>query len=116
MEYYKKHDVPCTEENAENLLYFVQVYFLMVRNRPCFKENMVASDKGIVVEKGIENNSEYNKITDVDKVVVNTVLDYFGKYEDYKIMNCIKAHEPWQEANKRKVKTINKKDIRSFYV
>lgn len=121
----------CNEENIvisnlklQKILYFVQAYFLITFNRPCFRENIEAWDFGPVVPEAYhefkqygsgnipkvnkylvyDNNDwyyeEYNAdiITDNDRQAIQAVINEFSGYTATDLVRLTHSQDPWNNA------------------
>lgn len=112
----------------QKLLYFVQGFFLCIKDEPCFEERIEAWDFGPVVPKvyheykifgansipSIEGHFEFSShgnsievrkiifddsiFSDIDKGIINMVLDKLKKYSATKLVDITHNQAPWQKA------------------
>lgn len=99
----------------QKLLYFIQAYFLLSQNQPCFKEVIEAWDFGPVVPEAYDEYKMYGAgaipyvfydpyaegedvIFDYDKEKINLVLDRMALYSSTMLTEATQRQKPWKEA------------------
>ena len=92
------------------ILYFIQAEFLVSKNEPCFKEEIVAWGLGPVIPKAYYEYKKYgtslisnlNKIEDAtnisieDKKIINRVLNITMNYTASDLSKITRSQTPWQ--------------------
>lgn len=100
-----------TNLKLQKLLYFVQVYFLIKKDKPCFTEKLLAKDFGPIVPIAyevyksfgnydiclIENNIS-NFINKEDKHLILAVVDFFADYMPTELLDIISKQKPFKDA------------------
>ena len=115
-----------TNLKLQKLLYFVQVFYLVKKDKPLFVENIQAWQYGPVVYevyqqyKKFQSNSivktkDTSTLSDADKKFIEHIWDSFGKYSTTKLIGITHAHTPWQEAYKTKNQIISNKSLQEYY-
>lgn len=123
----------------QKLLYFIQAYYLGIKNRlPLFEENFEAWDFGPVVPcvyhefKSFGGNDipkikkyfkgvtlvkyDGNIISRSDKNNIAHVVDMFKNVSTSKLVSITHGQNPWIDAYNNSVdKTIYKKDIKKYF-
>ena len=92
------------------LLYFIQAYSLIVKNKILFDEDIIAVSYGIYIEKVHDKykqfgtcslysqNKDLNKyyILNDDKEIINQVIEKFKHYSNTDLMKLIQNQSPWK--------------------
>lgn len=127
IKYSNDRDYGVSNLKLQKILYFIQAYFLMQTNSPCFKESIEAWDFGPVVPAVYKQYKMYasadipttesyisfdgddiwkskrirfNKINikDEDKILINKVVDKFSKYSATDLVTLTQHQTPWIDA------------------
>ena len=115
-----------TNLKLQKILYFVQVFYLVKKDKPLFKEYIQAWQYGPVVYEVYKQYKKFQSnsivrvkntptITDQDKKFIEEIWDTFGKYSTTKLIAITHAHTPWQEAYKTKNQVISNKSLQDYY-
>lgn len=119
---------PISNLKLQKLLYFVQAYFLVKLDKPCFKEDIVAWASGPVVIEAYKEFKEYgsNNIPQVknyfsnnisnnlsqyqnlipyqsnmeenDKIVIGNILNSYAGYSASRLVEITHHQSPWKDA------------------
>lgn len=125
--YSNKKDYGISNLKLQKVLYFVQAYFLIQTNYPCFNEKIEAWDFGPVVPKAyceykqygccdipttksfimIDKDNIWNSkrvkfkeiaISDDDKSLIDKVVDKFSDYSATDLVELSQRQTPWIDA------------------
>lgn len=127
----------------QKILYFIQAFFLLNKNEPCFDEDIEAWDFGPVVPKVYREykrygscdiptiksyydssdfwNSERIKYRDdiinkYDKELIMDVIDEFSDYSATALVQLTHKQKPWRDAYKPyENRVITNESIRSYF-
>lgn len=126
----------CNEKNMaignlklQKVLYFVQAEFLVVKNTPCFVEEIEAWDFGPVIPEvyqeykvyggsiiPIFKNSNFAFISKYDQELIDGIIDECAKYSTSVLANIIHRQSPWREAYYRiDDNVISKQSIKEYF-
>lgn len=111
--YCNKKDYPLSNLKLQKLLYFIQAYFLLTFNHPCFRENIEAWDFGPVVPEAYHTYKIYGAhsipyvfydpyhdgedvISEDDKRSIECVLDRFARYTSTELVAATHRQAPWK--------------------
>lgn len=124
IKYSNDRDYGVSNLKLQKILYFIQAYFLIQTNSPCFKELIEAWDFGPVVPAVYKRYKMYasadiltmksyvsfdgndvwkskrirfNKINikDEDKILINKVIDKFSEYSATDLVTLTQHQTPW---------------------
>lgn len=127
IKYSNDQDYGVSNLKLQKILYFIQAYFLIQTNSPCFKEPIEAWDFGPVVPTVYKQYKMYasadvptmesyisfdgddiwkskrirfNKINikDEDKILINKVVDKFSEYSATDLVTLTQHQTPWIDA------------------
>lgn len=98
-----------TNLRLQKILYFIQAYFLKIKDEPCFKEDMEAWDFGPVVPCVYQKYKKFGagQIPDYTKPVncfkkekdhieiINGVIDLLASYQTYELVEITHHQSPW---------------------
>ena len=127
IKYSNNRDYGVSNLKLQKILYFIQAYFLIQTNHPCFKEPIEAWDFGPVVPDVYKQYKMYasadiptmesyidfdgndiwkskrirfNKINikDEDKILINKVIDKFSEYSATDLVMLTQRQTPWIDA------------------
>lgn len=145
IKYSNNRDYGVSNLKLQKILYFIQVYFLIQTDSPCFKEPIEAWDFGPVVpdvykqykayggtdiltiESYISFDSDdiwkskrirFNKINikDEDKILINKVVDKFSEYSATDLVTLTQHQTPWIDAfNSGKNNKISLDIIKDYF-
>ena len=115
-----------TNLKLQKILYFVQVFHLVKKDKPLFTENIQAWQYGPVVYEvykqykknrsdSIIRTKDTSVISEQDKQFIEEIWDSFGKYSTTKLVAITHAHTPWQEAYKTNNQVISNKSLQEYY-
>lgn len=130
---YKNTKYSISNMKLQKLLYFVQAYFLVEKNKPCFKESIKAWQYGPVVPSvyhefknygnlsipevdsylqpnpdallGLERVKYKSQISDADKHSIDKVVDIFKDSSAIGLMEVTHNQKPWKDAYDKKSET-----------
>ena len=124
--YGDKHNYFLSNLKLQKLLYMIQAYFLIVKDKPCFFNPIEAWDFGSVVPEVYSCYKFFGSttipapkyknfdITKKDKKLINEVVDEFKEYTSVDLMKLIHNQTPYQEAFKNKT-VISIDSLRRFF-
>lgn len=127
IKYSNDQDYGVSNLKLQKILYFIQAYFLIQTNHPCFKESIEAWDFGPVVPDAYKQYKAYggtdiptmesyisfdgddiwkskrvrfNKICikNEDKTLINKVVDKFSEYSATDLVTLTQHQAPWVDA------------------
>lgn len=127
IKYSNDRDYGISNLKLQKILYFIQAYFLIQANSPCFREPIEAWDFGPVVPDVYKQYKAYggtdiptmksyisfdgddiwkskrirfNKINikDEDKILINKVVDKFSEYSATDLVTLTQHQTPWIDA------------------
>lgn len=111
----------------QKLLYFVQVYFLVEKNKPCFREKLIAWDFGPVVVEVYEKYKQYASldipadmagayyVCEECTELIDKVVDMFA-FCPATVLTDIAIHQlPYEKAAFSPEKVIGIQDIREYF-
>ena len=129
----------------QKLLYFIQAYFLIVRDEPCFIEQIEAWDLGPVVPEAYHAYKQFGSndipfldsfvrfdeknpwnpdyvqyidsvITEDDKAIINLVIDKFADYTATDLVALTHKQLPWKQAYvPGENRIIELKEIKAYF-
>ncbi|MGL4362203.1 MAG: Panacea domain-containing protein [Cellulosilyticaceae bacterium] len=143
--YYNNIDVEISNLKLQKVLYFVQGNFYKKFKKPCFIEDMLAWRYGPVIPivyaefkqfganniSKVENILEYdiekkqyivreyseNLIEDIDRKLINDVLELCKEYSPVALYQITHKQKPWLESYKNGYNSvINKELIKDFFI
>lgn len=114
----------------QSLLYFCQAYFLIKTGQPCFRDNIIATKNGPMVNRVwnefkkfgagniprsyINYQLDKNPIEKSDEILLNDVLYKFDDWFSTQLLDIIFKQEPFIKALEKN-KPINIKDIKEYF-
>lgn len=117
IKYSNEKDYGVSNLKLQKLLYFVQAYFLIVLNIPCFYEKIEAWDFGPVVPEVYQSYKQFgganipcfenvchdivgdvSLIKQKDKKKIEKVVDKFKDYSATDLVRLTHGQAPWREA------------------
>ena len=141
-----KTQIDVSNLKLQKLLYYVQATFLVINKKECFKEQIEAWDFGPVVpivynefkKYGSNNiprietyidldfdsptffkkiNYDENIINENDKNYINQVIEHFGKFSAFELVEKTHNEDPWKNTYTSKLKhiIIENKDIAKYF-
>lgn len=108
--YSDEHNYFLSNLKLQKLLYLIQAYFLISKNKPYFFNTIEAWDFGPVVPDVYSRYKVFGattipaprfrnfNITDCDQKLVNEVIEKFRRYTATDLMKLTQCQAPWQEA------------------
>lgn len=113
--YIIEHEFKCNRSvsnlRLQKLLYFVQLYFLMCRNTPCFNAKMEAWDFGPVVPEVYHkykrfgsmiiqeiDHSAHSEISSDDRILIDDMLDECANKTTRDLVEITHQQSPWKNA------------------
>jgi len=118
--YIIEHEFECNRSvsnlRLQKLLYFVQLYFLMCRNTPCFSGRMEAWDFGPVVPEVYHKYKRFgsmiiqeidhfakSEISDNDRILIDDMLDECANKATRDLVEITHQQSPWKNAYKNPI-------------
>ena len=115
----------------QKILYFVQAYFLIATNYPCFNEKIEAWPFGPVIpvaykkyiifgsgsipEEGIVQNFDY--IEENDKKLIDAAIQLLLPYSSVLLADLIQKQSPWMNAIEKGIFTeITNDSIKEYFL
>lgn len=137
------YDISISNLKLQKLLYFAQGFSLALLNEPLFEEDIEPWDFGPVVPKVYKEYKMYgandipkivsycdldfnsdtfldnidfdeNIFSDVQKVIMDTVVDQFGRYTANKLVTITHNQSPWMNSYHKK-SIISKSEISEYF-
>lgn len=118
IKYSNEQDYGISNLKLQKILYFIQVYFLLEKDEPCFDDKIEAWDIGPMISavyakyRRYANNNipaENSKrvkyqaiITDADKQLINKVVDKFADRSVLGLTVLTQKQSPWINAYNQK--------------
>ncbi|MCI5892103.1 MAG: DUF4065 domain-containing protein [Clostridiales bacterium] len=114
-----------THLKLQKLLYYAQGCYLAIKNKPLFKENILAWAHGPVVyevyqefkqygSNPIEFLDDYNNNIDIEtQGILKEVFDTFGQYSAWKLRQMTHEEAPWLKTPRNEI--IDKEIIKDFF-
>lgn len=107
----------------QKMLYYIQAYFLVINDSPCFREDIQAWNFGSVVPEAYQAYKKYggceipftekdlpfqdiNKIAQTDKLLLNEAIDKLNAFSAVDLMKKIHQEKPWIDAYAKGTKTV----------
>lgn len=127
--YCNEKGYPISNLKLQKLLYFVQAYFLVTKNEPCFPDEIEAWPWGPVVRKAyfefnsyganniflFFNDSQMNIMPD-DHIRINDVLLKLANLPAYTLVEITHSQEPWKKVyNQYCNNIIEKESIKQYF-
>lgn len=108
----------------QKLLYYVQAYFAIQKNTPCFNEDIEHWRHGPVVREVYSEYKVYfnddimeiksgKDIEENDKLLINEVVDSYCKYSPWQMVKKTHQEEPWVNTNSDDI--IEFSEIKAYY-
>lgn len=90
----------------QKLLYYVQAYFAIQRNKPCFNEDFEHWRHGPVIpeiyseykayfNEDITDYQEHENISSRDKILINKVIESYSDYNAWDMVRKTHKESPW---------------------
>ena len=114
----------------QKILYFVQAEFLVVRNRPCFAEEIEAWDFGPVVPEVYQEYKIFGGanipvigrtlrptiVSRDDQELINGIVDECARYSASALVDITHRQFPWKDAYRRgHSNVISKRSIQEYF-
>lgn len=145
IEYSNEKGYGISNLKLQKILYFIQAYFLINKEEPCFLEKIEAWDFGPVVPKAYREYKQYgssniptmksfidfddeniwrterrlyedNMISKEDKLLINAVIDRFAQFSATDLVTLTHNQDPWKDAYEpHKNKEITAKMIKEYF-
>lgn len=122
--YSNENNYEISNLKLQKVLYFIQAYFLIEKNTPCFNEKIEAWDFGPVIPKAFYEYKQYGSgniptiksyivldknniwdskkiefddtiITNEDKILINKVINKFKNYYATDLVSLTHRQSPW---------------------
>ena len=114
----------------QKILYFVQAEFLLVKNQPCFSEEIEAWDFGPVVPSVYHRYKIYGSsnipyvsaekdfpFSEEDKKLIDGIICQCVKYSALELMKMTHNQAPWQNAYRPyRSEKITNESIRKYFM
>ena len=127
--YCHKHRYPISNLKLQKILYFIQAYFLVEANKPCFSDVIEAWDYCPIVPSVFEeyriygslnipctdNGSEFRYIKSDDYDSLNRILAEVSKNTESQLKYITNNQSPWIDARKSVTKRITNKAIKDYF-
>lgn len=125
--YCNKNNKNISNLKLQKILYFVQAYFIIVKNEPCFKEDIKAWKKGPVVLESYHEFKCYvsghipkidnyiSIITEEDKKLIRKVIDKFILLSSSRLVEITQKQSPWLEARRKNIDIISIESIKNYF-
>ena len=124
IDYSIKNECPVSNLKLQKLLYYVQAYFLVLENQPCFKEKIehwrhgpvvreVYSEYKMYFDDKITKSKEVSNLKDKDIILINKVVDSYKNYGPWEMVKKTHAEDPWVNTNSDEIIDIN--EIRNYF-
>ncbi|MPM52437.1 hypothetical protein SDC9_99196 [bioreactor metagenome] len=108
----------------QKLLYYVQAYFAVQKNIPCFNEDIEHWRHGPVVREVYSEYKSYfndditekRSVADIeenDKLLINEVVDSYYKYGPWDMVRKTHKEEPWVNTDSDDI--IEFSEIKKYY-
>ncbi len=124
-----------TNKKIQKLVYYAQAWSLVVNKKPLFKEKIEAWVHGPAIKSVYAKYKEFgfnpikkepdieliNKISDIDKNLLEQVWKLYGKYDSSYLEMLTHSEAPWQdaraglEASENSEQEITRKSMMDFY-
>lgn len=126
--YCDKKNLLLPPQRLQKLLYFTQAYYLICKNKPLFKDDILAWKSGVIVRevynkyKFFGNGFIYDETNDViildeDKFLIEEVILKYKDTSTMKLDEIIKKQSPWVDNfDENKVNVIAPQDILNFFL
>ena len=106
VDYSIENGCPVSNLKLQKILYYVQAYFLIKKNEPCFEEEIECWRHGPVVrevyseyKKYFNDNifmvEDYKEIEERDCNLINQVVDSYRKYSPWEMVDKTHQEDPW---------------------
>ena len=105
-----------THLKLQKLLYYAQGCYLALKNKPLFREKILAWQHGPVVEEVYQQYKHYasepivfdedydvNEIDSETQAILREVFDVFGQYSAWKLREMTHNEEPWKTTRQSEV-------------
>jgi len=120
-----------TNLKLQKVLYYIQAYFLSVKNKPCFDDEIYAWKLGPVVQSVyyeyypfVNNTIWDDKFTEecqsiekcfsyIDLTIIRKLVNYFAKKSAFELVNRTHEEDPWRATEQSCVITCDK--IKAYY-
>lgn len=135
----KNYGVSCLK--LQKLLYFIQGYFMIIKDTPCFNERIEAWDFGPVVpvayqeykkyastdipfvDSDVDNTSgtsitkfDEDCILDEDKTLIDTMIEIFAKHTATDLVAITQKQEPWKNGySKYQINEITTDSLKKYF-
>jgi uncharacterized phage-associated protein len=127
--YCHKYRYPISNLKLQKILYFIQAYFLVKANKPCFSDVIEAWDYCPIVPSVFEeykifgslnipctdDGSEFRYIKDDDYDLLNRILSEVSKNTESQLTYITRNQLPWINARKSVTNRITNKAIADYF-
>lgn len=109
----------------QKLLYYVQAYFAIKRNEPCFSEDFEHWRHGPVIpeiyseykayfNENITDYQEHKNIILKDKILINKVIESYSNYNAWDMVRKTHKEDPWINTDENEI--IEWDEIYNYFI
>ena len=122
----KSYGVSCLK--LQKLLYFIQGYFMIIKDEPCFHERIEAWDFGPVVPLAYQKYKQYastdipsvnfqnDSIFKEDKTLIANMIDIFANHTATDLVTITHKQEPWKNVySKYQINEITTDSLKEYF-
>lgn len=122
----KGYGVSCLK--LQKLLYFIQGYFIIIKDEPCFHEKIEAWDFGPVVPLAYQEYKQYastdipsinfqnDLISKEDKTLMANMIDIFANHTATDLVAITHKQEPWKNVySKYQTNEITTDSLKKYF-
>ncbi|MDU7067145.1 MAG: DUF4065 domain-containing protein [Clostridium perfringens] len=124
VDYSIENGSPVSNLKLQKILYYVQAYFLVTKNEPCFREDIIHWRHGPVVREvysqykmyfddEITRSNGFGDLESYDKNLINKVVDSYKTYGPWDMVRKTHEEGPWINTNSDDV--IDKEEIKKYF-
>lgn len=112
----------------QKLLYFIQGYFMIIKDESCFHEKIEAWDFGPVVPLAYQEYKHYastdipsvgsqnNSISDENKILIDNVINKFADYTATDLVTITHQQKPWKSVySQYQINEITIDSLKSYF-
>ncbi|MBR1382763.1 MAG: DUF4065 domain-containing protein [Ruminococcus sp.] len=129
IKFYHKNKKPITNNRLNDILYFVQAYFLMQTDEVCFVDDLVARENGPVVPAVHRKYAEYGidpipmpkkpgkmmASTPEDAQLLYEVVDYTFDWSNSMMSNIVHDQRPYRHALNVPGRIITPEKLKKYF-
>ena len=122
----KGYGVSCLK--LQKLLYFIQGYFMIIKDEPCYHEKIEAWDFGPVVPLAYQEYKQYastdipsvnfqnDSILKEDKTLMANMIDIFANHTAEDLVAITQKQEPWKNVySKYQTNEITTDSLKEYF-